>query len=67
MQVMKALPGRLHALVADRKGQWALDLEHPMRLILEPLGDPLPISEDGWLDLEKVTAVKLIEVEDYHG
>jgi toxin HigB-1 len=44
-----------------------MDLDHPLRLILEPIGDPLPLSKDGWLDLEKVTAVKIIKVEDYHG
>jgi proteic killer suppression protein len=67
MQELKALPGRLHALRADRKGQWAIDLEHPKRLIMEPLGDPLPYNEDGWLDLEKVTAVRVLGMEDYHG
>lgn len=67
MQVLITLPGRLHALRADRKGQWAMDLEHPKRLIMEPLGDPLPYNEDGWLDLEKVTAVRVLGMEDYHG
>jgi toxin HigB-1 len=67
MSVLQMLPGRLHALRDNKAGQWAMDLDHPLRLILEPIGDPLPLSKDGWLDLEKVTAVKIIKVEDYHG
>ena len=67
MSILKMLPGNLHALKADKSGLWAINLDHPYRLILEPLGDPLPLSKDGWLDLKKVTAVKLIRVEDYHG
>jgi proteic killer suppression protein len=67
MSILELLPGRLHALKENKKGQWAMDLDHPLRLILEPIGDPLPISKDGWLDLKKITAVKIIKVEDYHG
>lgn len=67
MVILKKLPGRCHPLKADRKGQWAIDLEHPHRLIFELIGDPIPISKDGRLDLQQITAVKLIEVEDYHG
>ena len=67
MQKLKLLPGRLHALRADRQGQWAIDLEHPKRLILEPLGDPLPYDEDGHLDLINVTAIRILGMEDYHG
>ena len=67
MSILKLLPGRLHPLIGNKSGQWALDLDHPERLTFEPLGDPLPLSSDGWLVLEKVTAVKLIRVGDYHG
>lgn len=67
MSVLQMLPGRLHALKENRAGQWAMDLDHPLRLILEPIGDPLPMSKDGWLDLKKIAAVKIIKVEDYHG
>ena len=67
MSVLQMLPGRLHALKKNRAGQWAMELDHPLRLILEPLGDPLPVSKDGWLNMEKVTTVKIIKTEDYHG
>ena len=66
MAELKLLPGRMHALKANRTGQWALDLEHPKRLIFEPLADPMPMK-NGWLDLEAVFAIRVLEVEDYHG
>ena len=66
MAIMKKLPGRLHPLKGVRKGEWAIDLEHPQRLILEPVAAPLPLSEDGWLDLEKISAIRILEIVDYH-
>lgn len=67
LQVVMGLPGRCHPLVGNRKGHWALDLDHPYRLVLEPANDPLPDLGDGRLDLEKITAVRLLSIEDYHG
>jgi len=65
---MFLFPGaRFHALHHNREGQFAVDLQHPYRLILEPLGDPLAYRPDGGLDLTRITAVRIIEVEDYHG
>ena len=56
-----------HPLRHNREGQFAVDLEQPYRLILEPLGDPLPYRPDGCLDLRRITAVCIVKVEDYHG
>lgn len=67
LEILASLPGHCHALRSDRKGQWGIDLDQPYRLIFEPLGDPLPYSKDGWLDLGQVTAIKILEVRDYHG
>ena len=38
------LPGRFHPLTGDRAGQFALDLDHPNRLILEPNHNPIPLD-----------------------
>jgi len=68
MAVLQLLPGRCHALTADKKGLWAIDLEHPNRLIFEPvLQNPDDRTVDGRLILENIVAIKLIKVEDYHG
>jgi len=29
--------------------------------------DPVPRREDGGIDLERVTAIRILEVVDYHG
>lgn len=61
------LPGaRLHALHNDRAGQYAVDLKHPQRLILITAHDPVPVLEDGGVDLSAVTAIEIIEIVDYH-
>ena len=60
------LPGRLHELTGARKGQFAMDLAHPMRLVFAPAGDPVPRKSDGGIDLGAVTAVCVLGIVDYH-
>ena len=68
LAVVGKLPAaRLHALKGDRKGQYAVDVKHPFRLIFEPTHDPIPTKDDGGVDLEKVTRIRVLTVEDYHG
>lgn len=45
--------GRCHPLHQNRKSKYALDLVHPMRLILEKKGSEIEV-------------VMIIEIEDYH-
>jgi len=59
-------PGRCHELKGDRKGQFALDVKHPLRLIFKPANLDVKMKEEGGLDWTSVTAVQIIEVEDYH-
>ena len=59
-------PDRCHALSGKRKGQYAVDVKHPHRIILEPANDPIPLLEDGSVDLERVTSIRILGVEDYH-
>jgi len=67
LEILMALPGRCHVLKADRAGQFAIDVDHPLRLIFEPAHDPLPRTADGRWILKSITAIRLLEVEDYHG
>ena len=60
-------PDRRHALSLNRKGQFAVDISENHRLIFEPDNDPLPLQKDGGLDLKRITAIRILEVEDYHG
>ncbi|MCD8224302.1 MAG: type II toxin-antitoxin system RelE/ParE family toxin [Clostridiales bacterium] len=45
--------GRCHPLTQNRKGQYALDLIHPYRLVFE---------KDG----EKIQIARIVEIVDYH-
>ena len=45
--------GRCHFLPGDRKGQYAMDLVHPYRLIFEKKGNQIQVA-------------KIIEIVDYH-
>jgi len=64
----KSGPGRCHELTQGRrKGQLSVDLDHPYRLIFVPNHDPVPVLPDGGLDWSKITAIKILGVEDTHG
>ena len=65
-RVPRIRPERLHQLSGNRKGQFAVDLVHPRRLIFEPNHDPMPVNKEGGIDRDMVTAITIIEVTDYH-
>ena len=45
--------GRCHPLGGDRKGEYAMDLVHPFRLVFEQ-------------SMTDIQIVKIINIEDYH-
>ncbi len=59
-------PERCHELSGDRKGEFAMDLKHPYRLIFRPYHDPVPRKEDSGIDLNKITKIEIFTIEDYH-
>ena len=67
LAVMKGLPGGCHELSGDRKGTLAIALDGPYRLILEPAENPPPQLADGGLNWDAVTAIRILQVENYHG
>ena len=50
---------RLHPLTGDRKGQLAVDILHPYRIILTP-------SDGNIADLRTVTIIHIVSIIDYH-
>lgn len=60
-------PHRCHELSGNMKGKLSLDLDGPYRLIIQPLNNPLPERPEGGLDWNRVTAIKILGVEDTHG
>ena len=59
-------PERRHQLVGDRDEQFAVDLVHPYRLVFAANHDPIPRKDDGGIDTERVTAIAILDVVDYH-
>lgn len=64
-QVPVKPPDRRHELLGKLKGEFAVDLRHPYRLIFKPQ-QPVPLKDDGGIDLARVTAITILRVEDYH-
>lgn len=50
---------RLHSLTGDRKGQFAVDILHPYRIILTA-------SDGSTADLRTIKIVHIISIIDYH-
>ena len=64
---MRHLPApRCHELRGNLSGKLSVDLGHPYRLIFEPANEPLPTKADGGLDWSRVTAIRLLGIEDTH-
>ncbi len=66
LEDLRNIAGRLHELKGDRKRQLSLDLDHPYRLIFIPDHNPVPVTEDGGLDWKRVTAIRILGIEDTH-
>ena len=57
--------GRCHPLTGQRDGQYAFDLEHPFRLIAEPVyNNP---EDKAAKNITQVKIIEIMEVTDYHG
>jgi proteic killer suppression protein len=65
-EVPHTKPERRHELSGKRSGQFAVDLKQPYRLIFKPNHEILPRKKDGGINLTKITAIKILGVEDYH-
>ena len=65
-QIPHTKPERRHELTGKRKGEFAVDLKHPFRLVFRPNHKPIPLEEDGGINLKYVTSIEIIGVEDYH-
>ncbi|MDD2507219.1 MAG: killer suppression protein [Candidatus Cloacimonetes bacterium] len=57
---------RLHPLTGNLDGKFAVDLEHPKRLILVPDCRELQKKADGSLDLSQIVAIMILGIVDYH-
>ena len=63
--VPKTKPERCHQLTGDRDEGFAVDIEHPFRLLFRAQ-EPIPRKPDGGIDLTAVTRIVIIGIKDYH-
>ena len=67
LAVMRTIPAaHCHELTGNRKGELAVNVSVNYRLVFEPNHQPPPQKEDGGLDWELVTKIKINEITDYH-
>lgn len=58
---------KCHPLLhGGRKGQIAIWVDNKVRIVFVPAHDASPTKADGSLDWTQVTAIKIIEIVDYH-
>ena len=68
LAVLLTTPGRPHPLKGNRLGVFSIDLDWPYRLLFEPLEvENQKKSERKVFDLNEITAVRVLEIEDTHG
>jgi len=66
-QISHVPPARLHELSGERRGQFAIDVKQPCRIIFVPDHDPVPLKDDGGIDLSKVTKILILAIANaYH-
>ena len=63
---IRYVPGRLEELTGDRRGQFSLRVSANVRLIIEPANDAECLKNEDGFDLRSVTAVRIVEIVDYH-
>lgn len=66
-QISTLPPPRRHTLFGNRAGQFAVVVKEPFRIIFIPYNDIIPMLENGGVDVNKVTKIKIIWIGDYHG
>ena len=68
LEILRKLPQvRAHELSGNRAEQISLDVKQPYRLLIIPDHEETPRKEDGGLDWQKITKVRVLGVEDIHG
>ena len=65
-QIPHTPPFRLHKLTGNRTGQYGIDINENVRLILEPSQGSMPLKPDGGHDISWITSIRILSVEDYH-
>jgi len=57
---------RLHQYKGKDKGTWSIDIQENWRILFIVNQDPIPIKEDGSVDVKAITLIKIESVTDPH-
>lgn len=67
LSVLMQIPAaNCHSLSGNRNGEWAVDVSANYRMIFELAHDSIPENEDGSVDTQLVTNIRILEIVDYH-
>lgn len=65
---LRNAPGRFHELSGNRTEQFAATLDGSYRLVFEPIiGDADRHHHERGYDWSRITVVRILSIEDYHG
>lgn len=64
--ISKLPSSRLHPYKSGGKGIWSIDIHKNWRILCRIDHDPIPETDDGGVDLSKVTIIKIESVKDPH-
>ena len=67
LAILMALQGaNCHPLKGDRNGEWVVNISGNYRLIFEINQNPIPANEDGSINTNLVTDIRIMGKDDYH-
>ena len=67
LEDLRNAPGRWHELHENRKGQFGVILVEPQRMVFAAVGDPSEYTEKGSIKWDKISAIEIQEIINYHG
>ena len=65
-QISDKPPTRLHSLVGDLKGKYAIDVQRGLRIVFEINHDQIPRLPDNSVDLDNISKIRIMGIYDYH-
>jgi len=67
LEIFMTIPAaRCHELSGKLSGFFAATVSKNFRMIFTPSHNPLPLKSDKGLDLQKITSITILDIEDYH-
>lgn len=64
--IMLVPQAECHVLKGDRKEQFSVKISRNFRIVFIINQSPVPLQDNGEINLDAVTSIKIIEVVDYH-